>query len=102
MAPARSAPEVRTGSVRSEHYAGSPSRGGGGYRNPYRDDYFRHFRPGYSPYLIDGAQYYGWDDLPVGYQVVVIGGITYYLFDGVYYQAYLYDGQTVYVAIPTQ
>jgi hypothetical protein len=87
-APVRVAPAVRTGTVRSEHYEGSPSRAA--YRNPYRDDYFRHFRPGYSPYILDGAQYYGYDDLPPGYQTVVIDGITYYLFQGVYYQPYIY------------
>jgi hypothetical protein len=32
----------------------------------------------------------------------VIGGITYFLFDGVYYQSYLYGGQTVYLVVPTQ
>ena len=100
VAPARVAPTVRSGSVRSEHYAGSGSRSG--YRNPYRDDYFRHFRPGYSSYFVGDAQYYGYDDLPVGYQTVVIDGVTYYLFDGVYYQAYIYDGQTVYLVAPMQ
>ena len=52
--------------------------------------------------MLDGAQYYGYDDLPVGYQVVVINGITYYVFDGVYYQAYIFGGQTVYLVVPTQ
>ncbi|HWY85734.1 MAG TPA: hypothetical protein VNX28_03365 [Gemmataceae bacterium] len=99
-APVRVAPAVRTGTVQSEHYAGSTS--GGAYRNPYRDEYFRHFRPGYRPYFLGGAQYYGYDDLPVGFQTVVIDGITYYLYDGVYYQAYLYGGQTVYLVTPDQ
>jgi len=99
-APVRVAPAVRTGTVRSEHYAGSASSGA--YRNPYRDEYFRHFRPGYRPYFLGGAQYYGYDDLPPGFQTVVIDGITYYLYDGVYYQAYLYDGQTVYLVTPDQ
>jgi hypothetical protein len=97
-APARVEPAVRAGAVRSEHYAGSPSRGG--YRNPYSDEYFRHFRPGYIPFVLGDAQYYGYDDLPLGYQQVVVDGITYYLLDGVYYQAYLYGGQTVYVVVP--
>src|ERR1019366_8151008 len=44
VAPARvTAPGARTGSVRSEHYAGAGSVGG--YHNRYRDDYFRRFRP---------------------------------------------------------
>jgi hypothetical protein len=89
---------VRAGSVRSEHYAGSPSRGA--YRNPYRDDYFRHFPPGYLPFVIDDAQYYGYDSLPPGYQQVVVNGVIYYLLGGVYYQPYIYGGQTVYLVVP--
>jgi hypothetical protein len=99
-APVRVAPVVRTGTVRSEHYAGSPSRGA--YRNPYSNEYFRHFRPGYRSFLIGDASYYYYDALPPDYQTVVIGGITYYLYGGVYYQAYLYGGQTVYMVVPTQ
>jgi len=52
-APAQVGPAVRTGSVRSEHYAGSPSRGI--YRNPYRDEYFRHFPPGYRSFVFGDA-----------------------------------------------
>jgi hypothetical protein len=100
VAPARVGPAVRAGAVRSEHYLGSASSGA--YRNPYRDEYFRHFRPGYRPYLLDDAQYYGYDSLPLGYQVVMLNGITYYLFDGVYYQAYMYGGRTVYLVVPDQ
>ena len=74
----------------------------GGYRNPYRDEYFRHFRPGYRPFVLGDAQYYGYDTLPPGYQQVVLKGIVYYLFDGVYYQPYIYGGQTVYLVVPTQ
>jgi hypothetical protein len=99
-APAHVGPEVRAGAVRSEHYAGSAYRGG--YRNPYRDDYFRHFRPGYLPFVIDDAQYYGYYSLPPGCQLVVLNGITYYLLDGVYYQPYIYGGQTVYLVVPNQ
>ena len=89
---------MRAGAVRSEHYADSAFRGG--YRNPYRDEYVRHFRPGYRSFLIGDASYYYYDDLPPGYQTVVIDGITDYLFDGVYYQPYVYDGQTVYMVVP--
>jgi hypothetical protein len=99
VAPVRVAPAVRAGAVRFEHYAGSVSRGA--YRNPYRDEYFRHFRPGYRSFLIGDASYYYYDALPPGYQTVVINGITYYLFDGVYYQPYIYGGQTVYMVVPT-
>ena len=98
--PVRVAPAVREGAVRSEHYAGAEHRGA--YRNPYRDEYFRHFRPGYRSFFIGDASYYYYDDLPPGYQTVVIDGITYYLFDGVYYQPYIYGGQTVYMVVPTQ
>ena len=90
---------VRAGAVRSEHYAGAAIRGA--YRNPYRDEYFRHFRPGYRSFLIGDASYYYYDNLPPGYQTVVINGITYYLLDGVYYQPYIYGGQTVYMVVPT-
>jgi len=96
--PAQFGPTVRAAAVRSEHYAGVASRGG--YRNPYRDDYFRRFRPGYLPFVIDDAQYYGYDNLPPGYQQVVLNGIIYYLFDGVYYRPYIYGGQTVYLVVP--
>lgn len=99
-AQARVAPAVRSGAVRSEHYAGSPS--GGGYRNPYRDEYFRHFRPGYGSFVLGDASYYYYDTLPPDYQTVVIDGVTYYVYDGVYYQAYVYGGQTVYMVVPTQ
>ena len=97
-APAQFGPTVRAGSVRSEHYAGPAY--GGGYRNPYRDDYFRRFPPGYLPFVIDDAQYYGYNNLPLGYQQVVVNGIIYYLLDGVYYQPYIYGGQTVYLVVP--
>ena len=51
--------------------------------------------------MFDDAQYYGYDSLPLGYQQVVLNGIIYYLFDGVYYQPYIYGGQTVYLVVPT-
>jgi hypothetical protein len=98
--PVRVGPAVWAGAVRSEHYAGSAFRGA--YRNPYRVEYFRHFRPGYRPFVLGGAQYYGYNDLPLGYQQVALSGTTYYLYDGVYYQPYIYGGQTVYLVIPTQ
>ena len=102
VAPAHvTAPGARTGSVRSEHYAGAGSVGG--YHNRYRDDYFRHFRPGYLPFVLsDGYEYYGYYDLPPGYQQVVEDGVTYDLFDGIYYLAYIIGGRTVYVVVPDQ
>jgi hypothetical protein len=93
-------PAVRPGAVRSGNYAGAAARGG--YRNPYRDDYFRHFRPGYRSFVIGDASYYYYDNLPVGCQTVLANGITYDLCDGVYYQPYIYGGQTVYMVVPTQ
>jgi hypothetical protein len=93
-------PAVQAGAVRSEHYAGAEH--GGGYRNPYRAEYFGHFRPGYLSFVIGDASYYYYANLPPDCQTVVIDGITYYVLDGVYYQAYLYGGQTVYVVVPTQ
>jgi hypothetical protein len=100
VAPVHVSPVVREAAVRSEHYEGTASRGA--YRNPYGDEYFRHFRPGYNSFLIGDASYDYYDDLPPDCQTVVNDGITYYLSDGVYYQAYLYGGQTVYVVVPTQ
>ena len=97
-APVRFGPTVRAGAVRSEHYAGAASRGA--YRNPYREEYSRHFRPGYRSFLMDGAQYYGYDSLPLGYQQVDLNGIPSYLSDGVYYQPYISEGQTVYLVVP--
>ena len=97
-APAQVSPAVHAGSVRSEHYAGSASRGA--YRNPYRNDYFRRFPPGYRPFVLNDAQYYGYDSLPIGYQRIVLNGITYYLFESVYYQPYIYEGHTVYLVVP--
>ena len=98
-APVRVGPTVRAGAVRSEHYAGAASRGA--YRNPYREEYSRHFRPGYRSFLMDGAQYYGYDSLPLGYQQVDLDGIPSYLSDGVYYQPYISEGQTVYLVVPS-
>jgi hypothetical protein len=73
----------------------------GAYRNPYRGEYARHFRAGYRPLVLGGAQYYMYDSLPAGCQTVLENGITYDLCDGVYYQPYIYGGQTVYLVVPT-
>ncbi len=97
-APARVGPAAPAVVARPEHNAGPGPRVA--YRNPYRDDYFRRFPAGYYPFVFNDAQYYGYYSLPVGCQVVVLGGITYYLLNGVYFQAYIYGGQTVYVAVP--
>jgi hypothetical protein len=97
-APAHVGPAAPVGAVRSEHYAGSASRGA--YRNPYRDDYFRRFPPGYRFFVLGDAQYYGYDSLPIGYQQILLNGIVYYLFNGVYYRAYIYGGQTEYLVVP--
>jgi len=69
------------------------------YRNPYNDAYFRRFRGGYRPIVVGTTQYYFYPDLPGGYQTVVVNGTTYYLADGVYYQPYIYEGQTVYMVV---
>lgn len=98
--PVRYVPAVPPGAVRYGHYA-SPVYGGA-FRNPYRADYFSHFRPGYRPFVLGGAQYYGYYSLPLGYQPVMRNGIAYYLSDGVYYQPYIYGGQTVYLVVPIQ
>jgi hypothetical protein len=98
VAPARAAPAVRSGAVRSEHYASSEH--GGAYRNPYKDEHFRQSRPGYRSFVLGGAQYYGYDTLPPDCQQVVLNGITYYLCDGVYYQPYIDGGQTEYLVVP--
>jgi len=70
------------------------------HRNPYRGDYARHFRPGYRSMMLGGAAYYVYDNLPSDCQTVLSNGITYDLCDGVYYQPYIYGGQTVYLVVP--
>jgi hypothetical protein len=91
-------PVVPPAAVRHEHYEAPGYRGG--YRNPYREDYFRRFRPGYHPIVVSGAQYYLYPELPPGCQTVVVNGVTYYLCDGVYYQPYFYEGQTQFMVVP--
>jgi hypothetical protein len=100
VAHERAAPGVRAGAVRSEHYEHTDR--GRDHRNPYRDDYARHFRPGYHSFLLGDAMYDYYDTLPGDCQPVVTNGVTYYLCDGVYYQPYVYGGQTVYLVVPTQ
>lgn len=70
------------------------------YRNPYRDDYFRRFRPGYRPLVLGGAQYYMYPNLPGNCQTILANGVTYDVCDGIYYQPYIYQGQTVYLVVP--
>jgi hypothetical protein len=86
------------GIVRHEHYE-APGNWGR-WRNPYRDDYWRRFRPGWFPIVIGDVQYYAYPALPAVCQTVVVNGVAYYLCDGIYYQPYIYMGQTVYMAIP--
>jgi hypothetical protein len=101
---------ARTGSIHYGARAGRDPAGpavrpglesGGAHRNPYRGEYARHFRPGYRPIMLGGAQYYMYDNLPVGCQAVLENGMTYDVCDGVYYQPYIYGGQTVYLVVPT-
>ena len=70
------------------------------YRNPYEEPYFRRFRPGYLPVVIGTTQYNFYPALPPVYQTVAVNGVIYYLADGVYYQPYLYQGQTMYMVVP--
>ena len=86
------------GWVRHEHY----ERPGywGQWRNPYREDYWRRFRPGWFPIVLGDLQYYAYPTLPAVCQTVVVNGVAYYLCDGIYYQPYIYQGQTVYMAVP--
>lgn len=86
------------GWVRHEHYE-APGYWGR-WRNPYREEYFRHFRPGWFPIVIGEVQYYAYPVLPAACQSVVVNGVLYYFCDGVYYQPYIYQGQTVYMAVP--
>ena len=86
------------GLVRHEHYE-APGYWGR-WRNPYREDYYRHFRPGWFPIVVGDIQYYGYSALPGACQTVIVNGVTYYFCDGVYYQPYLYGGQTVFMAVP--
>ena len=101
---------ARTGSIHFGERAGRDPAGpavrpvqavGGAYRNPYHSEYARHFRPGYRSVMLGGAQYYLYDSLPPGCQTVLANGITYDVCDGVYYQPYIYGGQTVYLVVST-
>jgi hypothetical protein len=89
---------VPPGTVRYEHYLAPGYHGN--YRFPYREEYWRRFRPGWRPLVIGDVQYYAYPVLPPGYQTVVVNGVTYYVLDGIYYQPYLYEGQTMYLAVP--
>jgi len=96
---------VAPAAVRYEHYHDRDRDRGRDrdyhrYRNPYGDAYFRRFRRGYVPIVVGPTEYYYYPDLPIGYQTVVVNGTTYYLADGVYYQPYIYEGQTVYMVVP--
>jgi len=101
---------ARTGSIHYGARAGRDPVGpavrpveaaGGAARNAYRGEYSRHFRPGYRSIMLGGAQYYLYDSLPSGCQTVLQNGMTYDVCDGVYYQPYIYGGQTVYLVVPT-
>ena len=84
--------------IRHEHYEAREYRGE--HRNPYREEYFRRFRSGYRPIVVNGAQYYLYPGLPPGYQTVVVNGVTYYLANSVYYQPYIYEGRTEFMVVP--
>jgi hypothetical protein len=101
---------ARVGSIHFGERAGRDPAGpaaqrgqalGGASRNPYHNEYSRHFRPGYRSILLGGAEYYLYDTLPDGCQTVLANGTTYDVCDGVYYQPYIYGGQTVYLVVPT-
>ncbi len=105
VAPPRPAVVVPPASVRYEHYHPRPPVVVAPaprvvYRNPYANPYFRRFRPGYLPIVVGTTQYYYYPVLPPAYQTVVVNGVTYYLADGVYYQPYIYQGQTVFMVVP--
>jgi len=96
---------ARTGSIHYGARAGRDPVGPrdvpvGARRNLYRGDYARHFRPGYRSLMLGGSEYYYYNDLPPGCQQVLENGLTYDLCDGVYYQPYMYGGQTVYLVAP--
>ncbi len=71
------------------------------YANPYQESYFRRFRPGYRLVVVGTSQYYVYYNLPPNTQSVVVNGISFYLSDGIYYQPRLYEGQTVYMVVPS-
>jgi hypothetical protein len=98
-------PAVPPGAVRYEHYhyrdrpVWAPP-GWGRYRNPYTETYWRRFRPGYRTIVVGPTQYYAYPALPVGYRTAVVNGVTYYQHNSVYYQPYMYGGQTLYMVVP--
>jgi hypothetical protein len=102
-------PALPPASVRYEHFHDrdrfgrpywGPPRPGVVYRHPYSVAYLRRFRPGWRPIVIGPTQYYVYAAPPPGSSVLTLNGVSYYLSDGVYYQPYLYEGQTVYMVVP--
>jgi hypothetical protein len=66
----------------------------------YDRDYFRRFRPGWRTVVIGPGTFYYYPALPPGCGTVVVGAQYYYFCGGVYYLPYLYQGTTIYVAVP--
>jgi hypothetical protein len=106
-------PVVRPGTIRREYWerrdvvrvpVGRPFLEGRPFhevfRLPYTWEYVRRFPVGYRLIVVGPYQYYAYPALPPGYQVVVVNGITYYVVGRVYFQPYIYEGQTMYLAVP--
>lgn len=70
-----------------------------GLNFPYTAAYMPRIPLGYPTLQIAGIPYYYTPVLPPGSQPAVIGGATYYVFNGITYQPYFLGGQTVYVVI---
>jgi hypothetical protein len=90
----------RRGSIRYEHDERPWSRAPFLVAPHYEREYFRRFRPGYRTIVIGPGTFYYYPVLPTGCGTVAVGGQYYYFCDGVYYLPYLYQGTTIYVAVP--
>jgi hypothetical protein len=64
---------------------------------PYSAAYLARIPPGYPSLQIAGTNYYFTPVLPPGAQPATVGGGTYFVSNGVFYQPYFLGMQTVYV-----
>jgi hypothetical protein len=68
--------------------------------NRFDANYIRRFPAGYRTFWYGSYPYYWYPTLPSGATPVTYGATTGYVYDGVYFVPYFYEGQVVYVAVP--
>jgi hypothetical protein len=64
---------------------------------PYTPAFLARIPPGYPTLAIGGTNYLYTPVLPAGAQPATVGGGTYYVSNGIFYQPYFLGMQTVYV-----